>query len=275
MGKVDDVLGDEIKAYEKLNSDRAANIGEPIVVRVDGASFSKFTRHAVKPFDVRISEAMIHATKSTVEEFNCRIGYTQSDEISFLLYSPDQELPCSARYEKLASRFAAHVTAQFLMKGLELFPDLIGDRLPSFDGRAIAFPTLDLAAKAILWRELDARRNAVSMASRSVCSPNELSGRSSREQREMMSERGLEFDAFPEDFRRGAFVRRVKVMRELTAEELARIPEKHRPTGPVVRSSVEQIQLPNLSLIENLADVLVDGAEPVIAERKFALAVTG
>lgn len=275
MGRVDDVLGDEIKAHEKLNSDRAASIGDPVVVRVDGASFSKFTRNALKPFDERISTAMIHAAKSAVDEFNCRIGYTQSDEISFLLYSPDQELPLSARYEKLASRFAAHVTAHFLMRGLELFPELISDRLPSFDGRAMSFPTLDLASKAILWRELDARRNAVSMASRSVFKPNELSGRSSREQREMMASRGLDFDDFPETFRRGAFVRRVKVLRDLTAEELVRIPEKHRPTGPVERSSIEQVQLPNLSLIDNLADVLVFDADPIVLERKFALAVTG
>jgi tRNA(His) 5'-end guanylyltransferase len=275
MSRVDDVLGDEIKAHEKLNSDRAANIGDPVVIRVDGASFSKFTRNASKPFDERISAAMVHATKSTVDEFNCRLGYTQSDEISFLLYSSDQELPLSGRYEKLASRFAAHVTAHFLKKGLELFPELIGERLPSFDGRAMSFPTLDLAAKAILWRELDARRNAVSMAARSVFSPNELSGRSSWEQRKMMSARGLEFDDFPETFRRGAFVRRVKVVRELTVEELSRIPEKHRPNGPVERSSIEQVTMPNLSLVDNLADVLVFNADPIVAERKFALAVTG
>lgn len=275
MGKVDDALGDEIKAYEALNSARAGIIGQPVVVRVDGASFSKFTKNAVKPFDERISEAMIHATKAAVEEFNCRLGYTQSDEISFLLYSPEQELPFGARYEKLASRLAAYVSVHFLKKGLELFPDLIGDRLPSFDGRAVPFPTLDLAAKAIHWREIDARRNAVSMAARSVFGPNELSGRSSLEQREMMASKDLDFYTFPEVFRRGAFVRRIKILRDLTPEEMTKIPEKHRPTGPVERSSVEQISLPNLSLIENLSDVLVDGVDPVVVERKFALSVTG
>lgn len=275
MGRVNDVLGDEIKEYEAQNSGRAGAIGQPVVVRVDGASFSKFTKDAKKPFDERISAAMIYATKATVDEFNCRLGYTQSDEISFLLYSPDQELPFGGRFEKLASRLAAVVSVHFLKKGLDLFPELVRARLPSFDGRAILFPSLDLASKAILWREIDARRNAVSMAARSVFGPNELSGRSSQEQREMMTSKGVDFYAFPEDFRRGAFVRRVKVLRDLTSAELSRIPEKHRPTGPVERSSVEQINLPNLSLIDNLADVLVNGAEPIVVERRFALSVTG
>ena len=47
---------------------------------------------------------------------------------------------------------------------------------------------------------------------------------------EMLAEIGVDFDVFPDAFRRGSFVRRYAVERMLSAEELERIPEKHRPT---------------------------------------------
>lgn len=223
MGVVGDLLGDKLKEFERVNSDRRAGVGIPVVVRVDGVSFSKFTRKALKPFDHRISEAMLIAASSVVAEFNCRIAYTQSDEISFLLYDPESELPHGGRFEKLASRFASSVTASFLRSGLQLFPELIGDKLPTFDGRVMALPSLDIAAKVFHWREIDARRNAVSMAARTVCSHAELQGRSVREQIEMMSIRGLDFVSFPDVFRRGSFLRRMSILKELTPDELSRI----------------------------------------------------
>lgn len=274
MGKVDDVLGDEMKALENVESMRAANIGDPVVIRVDGASFSKFTQKLVKPFDERLAEAMSAAAKVVVEDFHCRVGYTQSDEMSFILWHPEQELPFGGRMQKLASRFAAKATAAFLLKAVELFPEAVARQVPEFDGRAWVVPTPDYAAKAILWRELDARKNAVSQAARSLFSANELQGKSSFQMKEMMAEKGVRFLDYPEQFRRGAFLRRVVTDRMLTPEELARIPEGRRPTGPVKRSAVVEVKLPNLVHVENLTDVLIHGETPLVADRRFAGAVT-
>lgn len=274
MGKVDDVLGNEMKAFENVESMRAANIGEPVVIRVDGSSFSKFTRNMQRPFDPRMSYAMAEAAKTIVDDFHCRIGYTQSDEMSFLLWHPEQELPHGGRLQKLASRFAAKATAAFLLKALELFPEAVKKQVPEFDGRAMVFPNLDLAAKAIAWRELDARKNAVSMAARALFSANQMNGKSSRDMKAMMLEKGVNFNEYPEYFRRGVYLRRTTIERLLSPEELARIPEEHRPTGLVKRSSVGEVTLPNLVSVANLTDVLVHGAEPIVEDRRFAAAVT-
>jgi len=273
MPRYDDMLGDAVKEIEAIESTRAAAIGQPVVVRVDGASFSKFTRGFDRPFDSRIAEAMEAAAKAGVDDFHCRLAYTQSDEISFLLWHPENELPFGGRMQKLASRFAAKATAAFLLKGLELFPEAIARQTPEFDGRATAFPSLDVAAKAILWREIDARKNAVSMAARAHFPAAKLHGRSSSDMRAMLAEAGTDFYAYPERFRRGVFFRRMTVERMLEPEELARIPEAHRPTGPVKRSAVAAVKLPALSTIDNLADVLFHGAEPRVEERPLATAV--
>lgn len=54
----------------------------------------------------------------------------------------------------------------------------------------------------------------------------------------MCNPRGVVFDEYPYFFKRGTFARRTTVERMLTVEELARIPEQHRPTGPVKRSEI-------------------------------------
>lgn len=51
-------------------------------------------------------------------------------------------------------------------------------------------------------------------------------------------------------------------MKHLTDDELARIPENFRPTGPVPRSVIEPMTLPLLETIPNLADVLFLRSEP-------------
>jgi len=275
LPRYDDMLGDEIKAIESIESLRASAPGEPVAVRVDGASFSKFTKGFERPFDARIAAAMDHAAMKVAGDLNCRIAYTQSDEITFLFWHPETELPFGGRLQKLASRIAAKATAAFLMKGLELFPEHVARSVPEFDGRATAFPDLEIAAKAVLWREIDARRNAVSMAARACFSAGKLNGKSSSDMKAMMKEAGYDFPALPERFRRGAFFRRTVVERFLSPEELAVIPEAHRPEGPVKRQAVAQVPLPPLSSIENLADVLFHGAEPIAAVRRFAETVYG
>jgi prophage antirepressor-like protein len=59
---------------------------------------------------------------------------------------------------------------------------------------------------------------------------------------EMLREHGVDFDAYPSFFKHGTFVRRRSVTRELNADELVRIPEKHRPVGPVQRSETVPVE---------------------------------
>lgn len=271
----DDLLGDGIKSIEATESLRAAAPGEPVVVRVDGASFSNFTKPFARPFDERIFVAMDAAARKVTEEFNCRLSYTQSDEITFLLWHPTTELPFGGRLQKLASRIAAKTTAAFLLKGLELFPNEVSRLVPEFDGRATAFPGMEEAARVFLWRELDARKNAVSMAARACFPAGSLNGKSSTDMKAMMLDAGMDFRQLPQRFRRGAFFRWEAVERTMTAERLAAIPERHRPTAPVRRSAVVQADLPPLTMVDNLAEVVFHGAEPIVVERRFAEAVYG
>lgn len=80
-----DAFGDRMKGYESLETDRRAMTGLPLVVRVDGRSFSKFTRGMARPYDTDMANLMVETAKYLVEETNAKVGYTQSDEITLIL----------------------------------------------------------------------------------------------------------------------------------------------------------------------------------------------
>jgi tRNA(His) 5'-end guanylyltransferase len=119
------------------------------------------------------------------------------------------------------------------------------ERLPTFDARVFQLPTLDECANSFLWRELDATKNSISMAAQSVFSHNELQGVSWAQKQEMLFQRaGINFNDYPAFFKRGSWFARRKNLRSLTLDELERIPEKYRPTGPVERTEVVEINKP-------------------------------
>lgn len=259
-------LGDRMKSYEFPSTARKAFKGQPLVVRLDGKSFHTFTKGLKRPYDERLSNLMVETSKALVDRFQAKVGYTQSDEIT-LLWNIDcdgsAEFPFDGRFQKMESLLAAYSTAFFNKKLAEYLPEK-SNELPIFDARAFVVPNLMEAYHAILWRQQDATKNAISMAAQSMFSHKALQNKNSSEMQEMMWQAyDVNFNDYPPFFKRGTFVRRVKRERMLTEAELAAIPEVHRPTGSVVLSSIETADI-WLSRQEKPLDVLFFDAEPVL-----------
>lgn len=220
-----DDFGDRMKHYEAAETERFFMPLLPIYARIDGRCFSRFTHGLNRPFDVRISRAMVETTKHLVEESHARIGYTQSDEISLIWQQEDydSEVFFSGKIHKLVSVLAslASVTFNHLCLAEESLRERTLQMLPVFDCRVFQLPNRIEAANAILWREKDATKNAVSMAARSFYSHQELAGKSSADMQEMIFQKGQNFNDYPTFFKRGTFVRRLTEQRPFTAEELA------------------------------------------------------
>ncbi|KKL92895.1 hypothetical protein LCGC14_1880070, partial [marine sediment metagenome] len=104
-----DNFGDRMKMYEKAESGRRFMPLLPVYARLDGRSFSRFTKGFNRPYDKRMSEAMIDTTKYLVEETNALIGYSQSDEISLVWYSDsiDSQIFFDGKIQKMVSVLAA------------------------------------------------------------------------------------------------------------------------------------------------------------------------
>jgi tRNA(His) 5'-end guanylyltransferase len=243
-----DTLGDYLKALEGVETGRRGQSGEAVYIRIDGNRFSKFTKGMERPFDPRMSAAMIETTKGLVTEFGAALGYTQSDEISLVLWedAPQSELAHGGKFQKLASRTASKATHLFYKAARAAgLVEFIDRQFPEFDARAFALSKED-AGKAIYWREMDARKNAVQMTARCHFSAKALHQKHMDDQLAMLASVGVDFDALPSFFRRGTLIKRVTTVREMTEQELARIPEQYRPVGPIERTDVVEVPMPDL-----------------------------
>lgn len=260
-------IGDRMKAYEQPSTSRIAFKGQPLICRLDGKSFHTFTKGLKRPYDKRLSDLMVETTAALVDRFGAVAGYTQSDEITLAWYTtPDSSVdyPFSGRFQKLESLLAGFASAYFTKQLAFHLPEK-EDQIPVFDCRAFVVPSLQEAYHAFLWRQQDATKNAISMAAQSMFSHKSLIGLNGKQMQERMwAEKGVNFNDYPFFFKRGTFVRRVKEERVLTAEQLEKIPEQHRPTGPVIRSFIDKVDI-WLSKQEDPVSVLFKGAAIVDA----------
>jgi tRNA(His) 5'-end guanylyltransferase len=240
-----DALGDRMKAYEAVETDRAFDPSLPLVVRLDGRAFSTFTRGLDKPFDAALSKIMREVTAHLVEKNHARIGYTQSDEITLIFDRDSEETQpiFGGRAFKITSVLAGMASAKFALLAVTRWPDRVERSVPHFDGRAFSVPSRVEAVNHLVWREADASRNSVQMVAQSRFSPKQLHGKSCDDLEDMLALQGVKMEDFPTSSRFGSYLARRTFELELTGPELERIPEKHRPTGPVLRSRVVDLEL--------------------------------
>lgn len=260
-------LGDRCKQYEMAEAGKRALRGTPLIARLDGRAFHTFTRDLRRPYDEAMSRCMIETTRYLVRHMNALVGYTQSDEISLAWYEPSQSLteyPFDGRLQKLVSVLAGMASVCFLQQLSERLPGKVGE-LPHFDCRVWQVPTLADAADVFVWREDDATKNSITMAARALYSDRELHEKDSAVKQEMLFQKGVNWNDYPAFFKRGTYVQRRTVMKSLTDDERARIPEAHRPPADAQfeRTEIAELELPPVRKIGNLTAVLFERAAVV------------
>ncbi|MEG0868726.1 MAG: tRNA(His) guanylyltransferase Thg1 family protein, partial [Hafnia sp.] len=199
------------------------------------------------------------------------LGYTQSDEITLVFnpHSTKKQVWFNARISKMVSQLAAQATIAFYTEILRTMPSF-AKRLPTFDARVWQVPSMIEAANAVLWREWDATKNSITMAAFEFYSTSELKNKNGAEKQEMLFQKGVNWNNYPVHFKRGTYVQRVTTSRPFTAEELAKLPEKHAarrdPDLQVVRSKIEVLELPKFSSIANPEQVIFEAKPPVLKQ---------
>ena len=234
-----DEFGDRMKKYESASTDRKAQGNLPVMARLDGKSFHTFCQGLNKPYDEKLSKIMDETLIALVKEFHVHLGYTQSDEITLYWYMPDgdSQLPFGGRFQKIESIMAAYASV--------VFNRLVAEHLSEkrkyiavFDCRSWEVPSVVEAANCFLWRQQDAKKNAISMAAQRYFSPKQLMGKNGLEKIEMLKSVGVVFDEYPKRFQHGVYAERKLFEKMLSPEELKNIKPEYQPTGPVIRSEV-------------------------------------
>lgn len=205
-----DNLGDRMKEYEGFETGRRFLPMLPVYARIDGRSFSNFTRGMDRPFDAKMSGIMEEVTKYLVKETGASTGYTQSDEISLCWPMDDyySEMMFGGKIQKLTSTLAALATAKFVELALTEFPERCAKRLPTFDARVFQLPNNTELANAFLWRVQDAVKNSIQMTAQNHFSHTSLQGKDQKSQLEMLESEGVIWGNYPRFFKEGTFVKR-------------------------------------------------------------------
>lgn len=249
-----DELGDRMKELERLEAGRVLIPQIPVMARIDGRCFSKFTKGMERPYDKRMSDLMVDTTKYLVKESNADVGYTQSDEISLAWIPKGQnsEMFFNRKIQKIVSSLSALASAYFNVNFQNHFQEWKPKtRIPTFDCRVWCVPNIDEAANVFLWRELDCVRNSIEMAGHSVFSCRELYKKNCKQIVSMLYESGIVWEDYPEFFKRGTYVKRITSKKQfLNVDELPKNHEARKnPEGYVTRSSVETVR-PEKRLID-------------------------
>ena len=269
-------LDDRMKEYEAVTTNRMLMNKVPVYARCDGRSFHTFCRGLDKPFDKVFVEVMQKTCAHLVEETNAIVGYVESDEIS-LVFLDASKVPFETRLFKLESVLAAMATSAFTLYGLKTkLKDKIERLMPHFDCRVCNLPNLVEAANMILFREQDCLKNSITMVALSKFGHAKLQGKNSADKIKMLADAGIIYELeIDEHLRLGSYFRREVYEKVLSAEELAKIPEKQRKLDEngqmkVMRSHVVQFRLGSpLHEIENKADVLFNNAMPILKGSKI------
>ena len=238
-----DSLGDRMKSYENIER-RYLTRRMPTLIRLDGKSFHKFTEGFQTPFDMVLMRSMWQATQYLCANIQgCKIGYTQSDEITLLLTDYDTIATQSwfeKNVQKMCSISASMVTLAFnnafvqnveqlkhdidtdyghdpelclkLSKNLDIYYKKKNTAL--FDSRVYNIPT-DEVVNAFIWRQKDATRNAIQMVGRANFSDSQLYKKGCNQIQEMLfQEKNINFNDLPVYQKRGACITKETYMKD-------------------------------------------------------------
>jgi tRNA(His) 5'-end guanylyltransferase len=250
-----------MKAYEDM-SKISLLPRLPVIARLDGRSFSKFTHGMDKPYDKYFMAAMQELTRFLVSKTHANIGYTQSDEVSLTWYNPDGLVSgdgvfFNGKVQKTVSVLASMAAARFQAMVLKHWPEK-ESLFPHFDCRVFTVPSPEEGANAFLWREMDATRNAIQSAGQRYFSHKQLMHRKLADIQEMLFQHeNINFNDYPADFKRGSWFRRKAFTVQLDRTTLYNIPAEHRPVGGLVqRTDVQQLDMPPFKTVTNRVGVI-------------------
>lgn len=207
-------LGDRMKVYEAVTR----TVLPPrtyTIVRVDGRCFSSFLRHADRPFDEAVMEAMDDVAGALCQDMSGAVlAFTQSDEVSVLLTdfaSPGTQPWFGGVVQKMASISAATATAAFN----RVYP--AGNGPAMFDARVFTIPDPVEVANYFLWRQRDTVRNSIAMTAQAHFSHARLQGVSTGQMQELLwAEKGVNWNDLPAGCKRGRVTVRKVEQREIT-----------------------------------------------------------
>ena len=223
---VHDELGKRMKTYEYVTRTYLTR-GTPVIIRVDGKAFHTFTRGFQRPFDLALIAAMQSTMRYMCENIQgCVLGYTQSDEITFVL-TDYARLNTAAWFDYNVQKCASVAASMATLVFNRAFRNSVEEIFSSseeeavdpaymsalnraihvgamFDARVFNIPREEVC-NCLLWRQLDAVRNSIQMVGQAHFSHSELLGKSCNQIQEMLfQQHHINWNDLPTYLKRGS-----------------------------------------------------------------------
>jgi tRNA(His) 5'-end guanylyltransferase len=225
MSNKKDSLGDRMKNNYENRAKTYLTRRMPVIIRLDGKAFHTFTKGLKKPYDEIFHNAMNATMKYLCENIQgCKLGYTQSDEITLLLTDYDTldtdawfdnnvQKICSVSASMATMAFNKNLNKYYVETCCDLGSFIEHDEYMTtlkkklntamFDSRCFNIPKEEVT-NCFIWRQQDATRNAIQMLGQCNFSHKELHSKSCSDIQDMlMTQKGINFNDMPTEFKRG------------------------------------------------------------------------
>lgn len=230
-----DTLGTRIKENYENRTKQFLTRRVPTIIRLDGKAFHTYTKGLNKPFDDGLIADMQETTKFLCENVQgCKLGYTQSDEITLVLTDYDN-LQTDAWFDynvqKMTSVSASIATAKFNQLRLQrhfnksqkevdvinksnffdydsVRVDNVGaqQKLAFFDSRVFQIGEKEEVVNSLIWRQQDAERNSIQMLAQSLYSQKQLHGKNTSVLQDMCWQKGQNWNDLDSSKKRGSLI---------------------------------------------------------------------
>lgn len=224
-----DSLGDRMKENYENRAKTYLVRRMPVIIRLDGKAFHTFTKGLQKPYDEIFHNTMNATMKYLCENIQgCKLGYTQSDEITLLLTDYDTldtdawfdysvQKMCSVSASMATMAFNKFFASNVAKESKRIYTEYLNDNDASyiealekslnkgamFDARCFNIPEEEVT-NCLIWRQQDATRNAIQMLGQCNFPHKELQGKSCNDIQDMlMLQKGINFNDMPTEFKRG------------------------------------------------------------------------
>lgn len=207
-------LKDRIEAYQEASNFQLLP-KLPLIISINGRSFSKLTSLLEKPYDKKFAECMFSTTLRLVNEIEgCFFSYQYNDEIVLVIRN-DQNVDTNPWFnnniQKIVSSTSALATLHFNECASSINLDLTDD--PIFISQVFAVPTVAEGINTIIYKQQHNFLTSIQFA----CFYELLKHYDKNTIKEMLSgltidekidllkqEVNIDFHNYPQSFRRGA-----------------------------------------------------------------------
>ncbi|XP_015581517.1 tRNA(His) guanylyltransferase 1 isoform X2 [Ricinus communis] len=191
-----------------------------VVIRIDGCHFHRFSdgHEFEKPNDEQALNLMNSCAVAVLKEFQDVVfAYGVSDEYSFVLKKDSKFY--SRQASDIVSVIVSFFSSMYVMNWKSFFPQKDLKYPPSFDGRAICYPSSEILQDYLAWRQVDCHINnqyntcfwaLVKSGKSKTDAQSTLKGTQVREKNEILAQFGIDYNNLPLIFRQGSSVFRVK-----------------------------------------------------------------